>query len=72
MQAFLAEVQLPVEKACFGVAGPVVGGRSQITNLAWVVDAARLAAESRLSKVALLNDLEAVAYAVASLRPVAL
>ncbi len=69
VQAFLAEVQLPVEKACFGVAGPVVGGRSQITNLAWVVDAARLAAEFRLSKVALLNDLEAVAYAVASLRP---
>ena len=65
---FLAAVQLPVERGCFGVAGPIVNGRAQITNLPWIVDAGRLAAEFKLSKVALLNDLEAVAHAVSILR----
>ncbi len=32
-----------VARACFGVAGPVVDGRSATTNLPWVVDAPRLA-----------------------------
>lgn len=67
---FLAAAQLPVEKGCFGVAGPIVNGRAQITNLTWVVDAARLESEFGLSKVALLNDLQAVAHAVEILRPV--
>lgn len=65
---FLATVQLPVERGCFGVAGPIVNGRAQITNLAWVVDAERLATEFKLSKVALLNDLQALAHAVSILR----
>lgn len=66
---FLASVKLPVERGCFGVAGPIVNGRAQITNLTWVVDAARLMQEFGLSKVALLNDLQAVAHAVSILRP---
>ncbi len=65
---FLAAVNLPVERGCFGVAGPIVNGRAQITNLPWIVDAERLATEFKLSKVALLNDLEAVAHAVSILR----
>ena len=55
-----------VEPECagFGVAGAVIGGRAQVTNLEWGVDSARLAAALRLKSVALVNDLVANAWAV--------
>lgn len=53
-----------VEKACFGVAGPVRNGKSKITNLSWTIDASRLG----IAKVALLNDLEANAYGLRALK----
>jgi glucokinase len=56
-----------VEHACFGIAGPVVDGRSATTNLPWVVDARRLAGDLRLASVGLINDLEANAYGIAAL-----
>jgi glucokinase len=46
--------------ACFGVAGPVVGGTAKITNLPWTIDAAPLAAKLG-APVWLLNDLQATA-----------
>lgn len=49
-----------VTAACFGVAGPVVNGTAQITNLPWRIDAAALTARLRVP-VALLNDLQATA-----------
>ncbi|HXA53203.1 MAG TPA: glucokinase, partial [Candidatus Acidoferrum sp.] len=55
--------------ACFGVAGPVIDGRAKITNLAWTVDQSSLAKELNLKAVHVLNDLEAIAYAVSGLRP---
>lgn len=61
---FLAQFSLPVERAVFGVAGPVVGGRVAVTNLPWVLDEAQLQEALNLSSVCLLNDLEAIAYAV--------
>src|SRR5262249_4361300 len=59
----------PIARACFGVAGPVIDGRSTTTNLAWVVDSRDLARELRLPGVVLINDLEASAYGIPSLRP---
>lgn len=47
--------------AAIGVAGPVVGGRCQTTNLPWAVDEAELATRFRFRRIALLNDLEAAA-----------
>ncbi len=61
---FLAQVSLPVERASFGVAGPVVAGQATITNLPWVMDERQLQEALNLSSVRLLNDLEAVAQAV--------
>ena len=61
---FLAQTGLRVERASFGVAGPVLAGRAEITNLSWVVDAAQLQAELGLSSVHLMNDLMAIAGAV--------
>jgi glucokinase len=54
----------PLAAACFGVAGPVTGERATLTNIPWQVDAARVASAHGISRVRLLNDLEAMAYAV--------
>lgn len=61
---FLAVHSQPVQVACFGVAGPVVEGRVEVTNLPWVVDAAGLGVAAGLPVVHLINDLKAVAQAV--------
>src|SRR5215469_17015227 len=66
---FLSKTGLKVERACFGVAGPVLGGQAKITNLPWIVDQASLTKELDLEAVHLLNDLEAIACAVPGLRP---
>jgi glucokinase len=67
--AFVKEKALPVDRACFGIAGPVKGGRCITPNLAWVVDAKNLAQSLRLTEVFLLNDLESIAYGTAVLGP---
>ncbi len=69
VRKFLDEVKIQVDRACFGVAGPVVSGFARITNLTWVVDAASLKSIFDLAAVSLLNDLEAVAYAIPILAP---
>lgn len=59
VRKFLTDHASPVNKACFGIAGPIVDGRCRATNLAWVIDAKELAQELRTDSVWLLNDLEA-------------
>jgi glucokinase len=66
---FLKRVKMPIERACFDVAGPVVDGRVKITNLPWVIDEASLAKDLNFKSVHLMNDLEAVARAIPLLRP---
>jgi len=66
---FLGKTGLKVDRACFGVAGPVIAGRAKITNLPWIVDQAAIARDLNLEAVYLLNDLEAIACAVPGLRP---
>lgn len=69
LRKFMSSHRLPVEQACFGVAGPVRHGRCDATNLPWVVDARQLARELGLEAVGLINDLEANAYGIAALEP---
>lgn len=64
---FTAEQGRPVERACLAVAGPVHRGRVATTNLAWLVDAGRIAAQLGLPAVELINDLEAIGYGIAEL-----
>lgn len=64
VKEFLAAHPGPVAAACFGVAGPVVEGRAEITNLPWVIEDAALASELAIPTVFLINDLRAVAQAV--------
>src|SRR4051794_29366967 len=55
---------LPVDSACFAVAGPVFAGRAEITNLAWVMEASTLAARFGIRRLTLINDFYAVALGV--------
>jgi glucokinase len=64
---FVKTEGIPVHSACFGVAGPVRGGRSKISNLPWTIDSRELAQQLRLESVGLINDLEAYAYGVDAL-----
>src|SRR5712691_1072690 len=54
----------PTESACFGVAGPVTGDVAELTNVPWRVDARIVARTLKVTRVNLLNDLEAMAYSV--------
>ncbi len=71
VKEFLAKAQKPVDRACFAVAGPVIGGQVKTTNLPWVIEENALAHELNLNlgSVHLINDLEAVARAIPILRP---
>lgn len=62
--SFLGEVKLPIEAAVFGVAGPVIEGRAEITNLPWVMDERQLAQALGVPQAKLINDLDAIANAV--------
>jgi len=61
---FLAQHDFPIERASFGVAGPVVAGHATITNLPWKMDEHQLQQVLHLSSVQLLNDLDAIAHSV--------
>jgi glucokinase len=58
----------PITQACFGVAGPVVRGRIDATNLAWKVHDVKLAEAVGVPRVHLINDLEATAFGISELR----
>ena len=67
LREFLADGKYNVDRACFGVAGPVVDGQVQTPNLPWIVNAKKLADRLKLGAVSLLNDLEATAYGIFTL-----
>src|SRR5712692_6357099 len=69
--AFLKDDEAPrgaVERASFGVAGPVLGDSATLTNVPWRVEARRVAAALGIGRVHLLNDLEAMAWSIPVLR----
>ena len=68
VREFLSQVDLKVDRATFGVAGPVVAGRVTTTNLPWEIDEKHLQQTLNLSSVHLLNDLEAIAQAIPFLK----
>jgi glucokinase len=69
VKKFVSSHNLPVDVACFGVAGPVRNGRSEAVNLPWIINARELARVLHLKAVGLLNDLEAHAYGIVLLAP---
>jgi len=61
-------VQQGAHRDHFGVAGPVVNGAAEVTNLSWFVEAKTLAADLQLERVSLINDIVAIGYGVSALR----
>ncbi len=57
-----------IEKAAFGVAGPVQDGICKTTNLPWIIESKQIEKKNRIKAVFLLNDLEAHAYGIAALQ----
>ncbi|PKM12501.1 MAG: glucokinase [Gammaproteobacteria bacterium HGW-Gammaproteobacteria-3] len=65
---FLADQSaVAVSSACIGVAGPVIDGRCDATNLPWTLDTQEITQSLGTDKVWLLNDLEATAWGLLSL-----
>ena len=67
VRAFIATHRRAIDRAAFGIAGPVRKGRVETPNLPWIIEGAALARELSLPTVTLLNDLEANAWGVATL-----
>ncbi|MFB6458031.1 glucokinase [Chitinophaga sp. Hz27] len=58
-----------VERICIGVAGPVFNGRVELTNLSRELTVDEIRQATGVQTVALINDLEATAYGLATLSP---
>lgn len=58
------EAPHPISAACFGIAGPVVDQKSQLTNLSWTIDAEALTGLLNTPRIRLINDLEAIGYSL--------
>lgn len=67
VQVFLDQCGVRVDSAVFGVAGPVVQGSVQTTNLPWTIRDQELRATLGLSNLWLLNDLQAIANSIPAL-----
>ena len=64
IRQFLETHKMSVTHACFGVAGPVVNGKSKTTNLPWNISEDRIKKEFNFHRVKLVNDLTATAMAL--------
>lgn len=64
LTAALGPIDPRVSVVALGVAGPVVDGQVTMTNVPWRVRAAEVVAATGVEHLRLLNDLEAMAYAV--------
>src|SRR5437879_12771659 len=60
--------QVRIRAACFGVAGPVVDGRSRTTNLPWLLDERGLQAHLGIEQIRLLNVEATEAYGYVHIR----
>src|SRR5882724_11434905 len=66
---FVRTANVHPDAACFGIAGPVRNGRVEASNLPWVIESKRLAADLKLNNALLINDLEANAWGIGTLSP---
>ena len=64
---FLTKHPSKITSAAFGIAGPVHNGQVKTTNLPWQVDA-KILSEITKSPVCLINDLEANAWGISTLK----
>lgn len=66
---YLGRRNVPVTRACLGVAGVILKGRMEMVNLGWRADETETARELGLKGVTFINDLEANAHGIEALSP---
>jgi glucokinase len=64
LRDYLTSTGAAVAGVCVAAAGPVQDGVATMTNLDWVMDAAKLTSATGATKVAILNDLQAQGHAL--------
>lgn len=64
-----ANSAVTVQTACLAVAGPVRDGKARVTNLPWEVYESRISEDFSIPQVRIINDFEAIGYALAILQP---
>jgi glucokinase len=69
IESFLGGRPEVVERACFGVPGPVEGDVIKLPNLPWTINRQELTALLAIKQIGLINDLEANAYGLSELDP---
>ena len=72
LREFLARVRGPVEAACLGVPGAVLGGACRTPNLPWYLTEEALRRETGIPGLSLINDFAAAALGVLGLDPASL
>ncbi|MCF7806529.1 MAG: glucokinase [Simkaniaceae bacterium] len=68
VRIFCEKFPQKIKRACFGVAGPIRDNICKATNLPWVIDANKMEKELGIEKIFLINDLEANAYGIKTLK----
>jgi glucokinase len=58
-----------IDASCFAVAGAVLDGRAEVTNVGWILEEASLAGAFPIGRVSLINDFYAVGLGVPLLGP---
>ena len=69
LRDYLDQTGAQVHGVCVAAAGPVQDGVATMTNLDWVMDAAKLSAATGAAQVAILNDLQAQGQALGHIAP---
>ncbi len=70
LRAFIAQQDnVDCAAAAIAVAGPVMDGRAELTNLDWTIDEETVARATRAERVAVLNDLAAQGHAMGHIAP---
>lgn len=64
LRDYLSQTGASVSGVCVAAAGPVQDGVATMTNLSWVMDAAKLQKATGASSCAILNDLQAQGHAL--------
>lgn len=61
---FMSSLNVEIESACFGVAGPIIDNRCHGVYMPWIVDGTVIKNRLSCSTVHLINDLQAIAYGI--------
>ena len=69
VRGYLDQTRAAPERACFGIAGPVVDGECRTPNLPWTVSASALAADIGIPRTTIINDFDAAGHGVGRLGP---